>query len=70
MYEKTLDRYRRQWYELGEKLTVGRRADPLRPTDSFLVWDLSGEVKAYEHVALFGAVENLTNNAYIIDPGA
>jgi Fe(3+) dicitrate transport protein len=40
--------------------------DPARATDSFLVWDFTGEVRVGDHAVAYGGVENLTNNAYIV----
>ena len=40
--------------------------DALIATDSFFVWDFSTEVDLRRGVAVFGAVQNLTNSAYIV----
>ncbi|MCH7825064.1 MAG: TonB-dependent receptor [Acidobacteria bacterium] len=40
--------------------------DPLRSTDSFLVWNLSANVTLADQVAVFAGIENLTNDVYIV----
>jgi len=40
--------------------------DPLRATDSFLLWNLSADVTLADQVAVFAGIENLTNEVYIV----
>ena len=40
--------------------------DPARATDSFLVWDFTGEVRINNHALAYAAIENLTDHAYIV----
>ncbi len=40
--------------------------DPRRSTDAFLVWDLSANFRVADSVVLYAAVENLTDNLYIV----
>jgi Fe(3+) dicitrate transport protein len=40
--------------------------DPRHATDAFLVWNLSMDVRVADQVVAFAAIENLTDNAYIV----
>lgn len=40
--------------------------DPLRSTDSFLVWNLSADLTLADQVAVFAGIENLTNEVHIV----
>ena len=51
--------------EMRTKASQGAM-DPFSATDSFFVWDFSAEVELRRGFEVFGAVQNLTNNAYIV----
>lgn len=40
--------------------------DPLRDIEGFLVWDLSGDFAVSDAVVVFAAIENLTDNLYVV----
>jgi Fe(3+) dicitrate transport protein len=39
---------------------------PQHSTDAFLVWNLSGEYAATPWAAVYGAVQNLTDERYVV----
>ena len=51
--------------EMRTKASQGA-IDAFSATDGFFVWDFSAEVELHRGLEVFGAVQNLTNNAYIV----